>query len=398
MIRNASASLLILLLATGCGNVSQHELKERWDDRNAPERMGFDQLTRTYKYTSKFDSLPIEGRLNKKPWADDYWPTYKGGISYRWNDRSVNSDVKRYGYQMPSAESIERMDLRKLSPAEKYDIFIGALDFPLTRYERERTKILKTIPSSSDYTPGFAIPTWEGICHGLMPASLFYSNPKPVTLQGAEGHQVPFGSSDIKALLSFFLHYDNSGQSYFLGGRCNLNFNDLQKQLQRGEISQSQYLAALTSAECRDSNAGAFHIVLANQIGLMDEGFIVDITRDQEVWNQSVFGFKSKVLGQHGPTRGAAPGTVKEIEIETAMDYSVEIQPTWDRVDTRQSEARAVYRYRVELNEAGEIIGGAWQDSTTAKSDRPDFLWKQTVPEFSGFFEPLKEIYKASAE
>ena len=72
----------------------------------------------------------------------------------------------------------------------------------------------------------------------------------------------------------------------------------------------------LNRNECKDTNAGAFHIVIANQIAHMDEGFIVDVTRDAEVWNQAVQGFDVKEIETKEPSAGSAEGTVKEVVVE----------------------------------------------------------------------------------
>src|SRR5574343_122515 len=59
-----------------------------------------------------------------------------------------------------------------LSPAEKYDLYIGRTDFPLTNYELKRTGI-RTKKN---------IPEWEGICHYWAPASYLFDEPGPITV------------------------------------------------------------------------------------------------------------------------------------------------------------------------------------------------------------------------
>ena len=83
----------------------------------------------------------------------------------------------------------------------------------------------------------------------------------------------------------------------------------------------------MESAECRGINPGAFHIILANKIAIRDEGFIADVTRDLEVWNQAVFGYRSKVISERTSNFSpmAAPNTVKELRVVTVMDYTIEI-------------------------------------------------------------------------
>lgn len=340
--------------AGGCGKSAHQpaDVKEAWNSINAPLRFNSN-------YTVNFDSLPKSASLSVIPWTDSYWPSNQGGIAARWN----SSHRTGFGYNPPSVESIRRMsidDLAKLSPAEKYDIYVGSYDFPTVRRERNRTR------------PGMA--DWEGICHGWAPAAINYSEPRPVVLRGAGGINVPFGSSDIKGLLSYYQGEITGAAVRSLGARCNTT-------------------GGRERPECRDINAGAFHVVLTNQIGLLKKSFVADVTRDLQVWNQPVHGFSTRVLGDHGPSLGAAPGTVKEIRVETSMTYSQEVQPQWGPLvgTAGHSDTTKVYRYRVELNSRNEIIGGEWE-----QDDRPDFLWNQETPRFSGYFAKLEEIYKAS--
>ena len=127
--------------------------------------------------------------------------------------------------------------------------------------------------------------------------------------------------------------------------------------------------------ECRDVNAGAFHLVLANLLGLNHEGFVADVTRDAEVWNQPVSGFTSrKISTREGKSLGAAPTTVREVTFETTMFYGREIQPRWQASGANM--AQKVYSYRVEIDISGAIVGGEW-----LSDNRPDFLWSMTKPE-----------------
>jgi hypothetical protein len=43
---------------------------------------------------------------------------------------------------------------------------------------------------------------------------------------------------------------------------------------------------------CRDSNAGTYHVLLANYLGRMGKAFAEDRTDDAEVWNQPLRGYK----------------------------------------------------------------------------------------------------------
>jgi hypothetical protein len=378
MVTKSGLFCVIVLLTAACGQQPGHfpgshrndqrhnqsSLKERWNSANDPVRM----LPDDYEY--KFASLPVDGQLDVEPWADTYWPSSRGGLAYRWMD---HEEGHSYAAVTPSkAQTLTPAEIAKLSPAEKFDIFVGDENMSLLENEKNRTN-----PSDG---------AWFGICHGWAPASMAFKEPKAIFLKGPSGIEIPFGSTDIKGLLSLYSADYANVSSKFLASRCN-------KDLSRDPT-------AANDPECRDVNAGAFHLVLTNLIGRKKEGFVADVTRDLEVWNQPVSGFKSRVIKESiGRSPGAALLTVKEIEIETEMHYGREIHQQWESSGSSMATKR--YHYRVELNLMGEIIGGEWMDE-----DRPDFLWQNSVPSFvatsrGGYsneiqWQHLEQIYNAS--
>ena len=358
-----------------------------WDKSNRPELM-------KGSYTKSFRKLPLSGEISTKLWSGDYWPSYHGGITYRWNQEiaSEENESERYGYPVLKAYELRNFNLATLSPSEKYDLYLGDLDFTLTRYERERTQILKTIKGSPEYKKDFKIPEWEGLCHAWAPATIHYKNPEPVKVIGRLGHVIPFGSSDIKALLTYNVQLGENRNIVFMGSRCNLDFSKLEEKLKKGLITEKEYEAAISRSQCKDTNAGAFHIALTNQIGIKDESFIIDITRDLEVWNQAVQRYESKILDVYkGASKGAAPGTVKEVLIKTTVDYVTEIPHSWTNEIPEDSLEEAEYIYWLEIDKKGMVIGGSWESF-----ERPDFIWKQGRTSFTGFFEAFKPIYNKS--
>jgi hypothetical protein len=362
--RTSVYSLAILFLATSCGTKAgtsskpprKPKAQEAWNSANDP-------LNLSYQYSRKFSALPLQGQTATQPWTDWYWPSRSGGVGFRW----ITGETP-FVYASPSLSQLKQMsynELASLSPAEKFDLFRGDLSYSTVRSERQRT---------SPYEP-----EWAGICHGWAPAAFLYNEPQPVVLQAPNGLKIPFGSSDIKAMLSYYLAQVANGPVRFLGTRCDI------------DLATAPYGAL--SPECRDTNAGAFHVVLANQIGLMRKSFIADITRDAEVWNQPISGFRSRVIGERqGASPGAAPGTVREVTLETSMAYVSEITPVWELVGARNDVLdSAAYRYRLELNSAGDIVGGEWESEA-----QPDFLWNMEAVQFSGAYAALGDIYKAA--
>ena len=83
-----------------------------------------------------------------------------------------------------------------------------------------------------------------------------------------DGIRIPFGSSDIKALVSYYYANGFISNTHQMGRRCYEDGN-------RSDCEE-------------DLNAGAFHIVLVNKIALRNEGIIIDLKRGLEVWNHPI--------------------------------------------------------------------------------------------------------------
>lgn len=354
----------VTIVVAGCGRAARtspldvSSPAEAWNASNDPRNL-------RGAYQVELASLPKEGELTRKPWTDTYWPSYRGGIASRWNDPS-RPDA--FTYPLQGEAQLRGMSLAEranLSPAEKYDAFVGRFDYPLVAYERRRT-------SPDD-------PTWFGLCHGWAPAALNFGEPAPVTLKSPTGLEIPFGSSDVKALLTYA--QQDGRDVRFLGERCD---HDLTTDPGHAD-----------DPECRDTNAGSFHIVVANELGLNDRGFVAEVSRDYQVWNQPVYGFTSEVRGESTVVPAtAAPGTAKLVTVRTVMRYIAEAGPQWDAMPFDAFPAQSASRtfdYDLELDSNGTIIGGEWRTGA-----RPDFMWTQAAPAWTGYFRQVKTIYEAA--
>lgn len=423
-------SLLLPILWACSEQYQLDHVKEAWDKTNHPALMDVDYLTNEKKYILDYHRLPLTARLPEVPWTTSYWPTYTGGISYRWAD--PNGYEAQIGYTLSDYATVtEYESIKTMSPAEKFDIYTGdAKLFPiiematkekialtlkdflrpdarlwmdqvewvnLTQYERVRTRITKTIPEQPDYDEDFEIPSWEGLCHAWAPASFTMKEPRPVELKNKAGTLISFGASDVKALTTFFYHF-SPAETSFLGGRCNISFATYRSKVLAGEMTQDEFDKLIDSLSCRDTNAGAFHVVLTNQIGLMQQGFVADLTRDAEVWNHPVYGYDMEVISSHAiespedrKRLNAAATATEVVEIQATMDIVSERMPGWEIEAPLHTLQTRVYSYRLELNSEGIIVGGEW-----LQPERPDFLWKQKQPAYVTGTNAFKEIYEAS--
>jgi hypothetical protein len=351
----------LFVLAVSCGKGSNSIAENEGSDTQEAWNKGNDPIQMSSSYERVLSKLPTSSALPVKPWTDTYWPTEKGGIAHRWQ-----TTFKGTGYQLYTVSELKTLDskiLDKLSPAEKYDILMGDYTYPLTTEEKKRTAGKHE--------------SWEGICHGWAPAAYLYQEPAPIKLTNKDGIVVSFGSSDIKALLSLYQGNYSNAPSRGLGDRCNASF--------------SKNLLASFRKECRDTNAGAFHLVLANEIGVRKKSFVVDATRDAEVWNQPVHSFQSIVQKYQRPSFKSAKGTVREAVVKTEMSYTLEVNPHFQMLNGTNgyNEKTRVYRYVLELDKSDAIIGGRW-----ISSDRPDFLWTSDLASFEGYFSGLQLLAK----
>jgi hypothetical protein len=349
--------MLISALSISLSHAGTNEiLDEAWQGFSAPEIMASG-------FTHKLKELPLEGsvEIGPKAWSGHYWPSQEGGINVRWNHPAKEG----FKYKSPSKEQVKRMSLNELAtlaPTEKYDLFIGQYDYPM--------KELAATAASR------RAPDWAGICHGWAPATLHHNEPSPKIVTNPDGIQIPFGSSDIKALLSYYyaFHHESEGSNQ-VGLRCFFG----------------RWMGGARACQ-EDLNAGAFHIVISNMLGIRHEGFLADVDRYKEVWNQPIVAYKSKIVADNlAPSKGAAESAVKEMKVETDFFYVDEVDNvTWDVVHGTKDQliAKKSYAYRLEINAYGNIVGGSWDSD-----ERPDFLWnKEKATTFTGILSLLPQL------
>ena len=348
--------ILVAVLFTTLSHASNSSINEAWKGFSAPEIMASG-------FTPKLVELPLEGMIQIGPraWSGHYWPSQEGGINVRWNSPSREG----FKYDSPSLTQVKNMSLAQLAtlaPSEKYDLFTGRYDYPM--------KALAATAANR------RAPDWAGICHGWAPATINHNEPTPKVLTNPDGIQIPFGSSDIKALLSYYYAFHHETEStHQVGLRCFFG----------------SWMGGARACQ-DDLNAGAFHIVISNMLGIRKVGFMADVDRFKEVWNQPVVGYKSKVIADNlAPGKNAASSTTKEMKIETDFYYVDEVDNvTWDVVHGTKEQmiASKKYTYRLELDSQGRIVGGVWESE-----ERPDFFWnKDKATEFKGILSHLPAL------
>lgn len=346
---------LITAIAFFC--LSQYagaEVLEAWQGFSNPDIL-------SSGFTHSYFNLPREGTTQyngPKYWSGDYWPSKSGGINLRWGSAyAAGFNTKNF-----TRSEVLRMNpatLKVLSPSEKFDILNGRYDYPV------KAEVAKTVSETAQ--------DWEGICHGWAAAAIHHAEPRPKTILNRDGVAIPFGSSDIKALLTYYYAWYGNQNTPTIGKRC----------------SFGQWTGGSENCD-QDLNAGAFHIVLTNRLGLQGTGFIMDVERYTEVWNQPVIAYNTQLMGELRPTRNAARSAVREFRLSTQVWYVNETENTWYPVHGTQYQKydTKIFQYRIELNSRDEIVGGTWESEA-----RADFIWqKEKSSQFTGLFFRLPEL------
>ena len=323
-----------------------------WKDYSDPTIM-------SSSFEISFSKLPLKGEVSdpQKLWANDYWPRKRGGINYRWNAQ-IPRGFKLESPLKETALSMSEAELASLAPSEKLDILNGHYDYPLKE--------------EVDETASPSAPLWHGICNGWSPAAINHNEPTPKSLINPDGIVVPFGSSDIKALLSYYYAFKHEVKStHQMGKRCNF----------------------WVEPNCHDDlNAGAFHIVLTNKVGLEGTSFIADVERSRAVWNHAVNHYQTTIVKENLlPADDSAPGAVRRVRVKTVMSFVMGIKKnSWYPVTGTEDHINDVrhYEYFLELDVKGDIVGGEWISKA-----RPDFIWEmEKATDFKGNFSRLSEL------
>jgi hypothetical protein len=257
-------ALLVLAPLAGCdaptdlddGHRVIADFREAWGAQDDPSLLAAD-----FNYT--LAQLPTSGVAKKTPWAGSYWPAYEDSINVRWAGPTSQSAAKKYELAFGKTGVEDAV-----SAHSGIDSLIGTACTSDAQCAAEKGSVCAKRHGAAT---GKCSPTWFGICHAWAPAAILEDEPKKgVTFNGVE-----FKVNDLKALMS--LAYTEDLDVKFVSLRCD-------------EDEDGADLGGV--AACKDTNAGTYHVVVANLLGLKGQAFVEDRTFDDEVWNQPVRSFK----------------------------------------------------------------------------------------------------------
>lgn len=352
---------------------------DAWDAANDPRR-----VSQTLEY--RIRELPMEGRAEGTTWAASYWPTLQGSSNYRWQGESVLSPLEKFDAAFndwtpaegeyltdvpkdcgPDAQTEYNQYREWLGPAARWQSSAQGRD---RMYDgRDNDDDMKVDECDHDDHDG--IQSWWGLCHAWAPAAIL----EPEPLRAVEMNGQRFEVSDIKALIMTV--YDGT-ESLFLGGRCNAM-----------EFERDEHYR-ITMEECRDVNAGAWHVVVTNFLGINQRAFVEDRTAGFEVWNQPLVAYQVTefeertleqalgVLGVEGESYPFNDRAEKFYEVKMTTDYLVEGHQSTEPLGEDGYIRHDRYHYILEVDGNGKIIGGEW--ATSSRDSHPDFLWVPLRP------------------
>jgi hypothetical protein len=165
-------------------------------------------------------------------------------------------------------------------------------------------------------------------------------------------------------------------------------------------------------------NAGAFHVVLVNEIGIKKRGFAMDRDPTVQVWNQPILKYETQYFPKNSVSPNTSDDVRREVAVRTTITYANELYDTDVEEDEDDTHAKAsyepvlgtdqqkyrtrTYEYVLQLDIHDRIIGGDW----TGGDAHPDMIWKHqfglptVTTEKNGDsddWRALKEIIKIQA-
>lgn len=324
-----------------------------WDRNNSPSKIDS-------SFEKTFEGLPLSVNLRNQGngWPANHWDNINGGISFRW----TSHNPQNFKYKSPSKSKLltsSTQFISELSPAEKFDILTNKLSYPLVKKVRSQT------------SPNEAF--WNGICHGVAPASIYYKEPINQKIMTPSGVEVEFHTSDVKALISYYYaKVSNRSRAKLMGKRCN---------------SRKGTRSARKRRSCQGVNAGAFHIALTNTLGLKRKNLLVDIDRYLEVWNHVAVDYNSYIVDQVELKPTSSKKATLALRIQTSVGYASAIQrhlyPILSTPEAYYLDHS--YDYIIEIDSKGEIVGGEWISEL-----RPDFIWTRKAEKLRGRWKILE--------
>lgn len=255
---------------------------------------------------------------------------------WRFDDLPTKGGVEKVRVPYSGAIYLDRFG-GTASALRKYDLAFHQGRMVATAFEQWDTTAFQEPVSRSAGVFGrrrvtsMATPNWHGHCNGWAAATIRHAEPQQSVRRG----NVVFTPADIKALLAEIYIY-----------------NDI----------------ADLSGSSGNIQAGLFHAVVANWMGRGTHPLGMEADPGREKWNYPAFSYNSTFVKR----------SPRQVEVKLNLAYAKETQSEYQQ-GPRNSRVK-YFHYRLDLNEAGEIVGGQFYGD----SARIDMLWVPLQPKTGG--------------
>ncbi len=247
-----------------------------------------------------------------------------------------------------------RLELKKLPPLMRFDIWKGSKDFPAW--------------SGARSSKGVEVSEMDILAAVALVPGKFDS----IDSLGPSGITVPFFSTDLAALLAW-LHFQQGHLSQPVAGKCESGFYSsrfaLDQSLAGGKISRIHYGEEMEkvrkSYDCQNlMEAALFHQVLTFYIGEQKKSLLME--RDGK--NYIIHGYELTW------TKEKSGYTMANMKLKV-LSY--------------RGEAEFSYKYRMDLNSKGVMEQGVW-----VSGEAPTVIWKPDEATPEGLFNDVMELVK----
>lgn len=283
------------------------------------------------------------------PWGGNFFPMQDGGLAQRWQKSQKRSpDFPKSLGSLKDVKKWSSEQLQKLSPMEKYDLWMNNQDFEGTRFELESRGPERVLPPQD----------WEGFCNGVRCASILLPEPHyGVDVKLQDGRTLRFEPADLKAL---------AGASYFY-------------------VEKYAEIGSPTRSGIHESppNAAVFDLALRYYLAEKKKSFVIDSHIGAEIWNQAVVGFD-----RHISDFIPLDVPVEELSKEVTGKYRVALrlivlgevdivdsnQVTSNRIANREFTEVLNVKYELFVDVNNNVLDGRWIQIHNKKKG-VDFAW-----------------------
>jgi hypothetical protein len=260
---------------------------------------------------------------------------------------------------------------------------------------------------------------WEGICHGWTLASELVPRPeKTVNFTLPNGKRLPFYSSDIKALVSFmFANADIQDYSLMEGNKCNKKNPDKDRFGRYIDVKKDIFLDRDEDKDptprCADVHPAVYHVSVMNIMGIEGRAFVIDHNPKAPIANQPVSGYEFNYYNLQTGKAGSLKESLIPLSAYTKDPYKVSRNPEakyivgvdmntkfidWELPKKQETSSPKddkivdnKFKYDLEINAQGEIIGGQWISSGSKGTNQPDYFWL-APKDWKRFFQDVEGL------